>query len=259
MRLAALAFGTVTLVAASVAALAVAGVLRPREAPRVQVAATPFAQNVEATPDTSRRAIPEELRARTAPPPRAATPGGTPVVSAPRRTATTGRCPDPALTLSTILEEGVGSTSWTFLVTGECALSKLALDIRIATDRGSDARCFETPFMRRVPTADFEWSDLACGQIGFPPNTALIDGWSLAGGRIPDGVSETRLTIVYRNSPSTPPGLPEPRGLLFTWSWDGGPSTAVPWDVLPILGRFVRAGGDTIARALPLPPPNVSR
>jgi hypothetical protein len=172
--------------------------------------------------------------------------------STPPRAAPAGACPDPQLVLSTIVAKGVGNVSWTFLVTGDCPLSRLDLNVRLATDRTTDAQCFTADTLRRVTGSDVEWSDLACEQIGYPPNNDLIEGWWFEPSRIPQAARETRLTIVRRSAPAGPPGLPEPAGLLFTWSWDGGPPTTETWDALPILGRSSAPDGDTITRALPL-------
>jgi len=230
--------------------------------PKQIAAATPFAPNPNATPEANPRLIPVELRSPTPARTRAATPPGTPPPappaappqsSVPRRTATTGPCPDPELVLSTIIRDRGEGTAWTFLITAQCALSRLELNVRLATVGGWDPRCFEQEAMARERLIN-EWSDMACSQIGYPPQNDLIEGWWFEPTRLPAGISETRVTVTYRRTPYTPPGLPAPKGLLFTWSWDGGEVNSLVWDALPLLGRSEEPPyGQTITRRLPLP------
>jgi hypothetical protein len=238
-------------------ALLLAGCTRA-SLPKQIAAATPFAPNPNATTEANPRLIPRELRSPTPAPLRtpvvATSEAPLPAAAATPRTRTTGPCPDPELVLSTILRERTGGTAWTFLITAECALSRLELHIKLATSEGSDPRCFEQEAMLREYDRPNEWSDMACSQIGYPPQNDLIEGWWFEPVRLLPGESESRVTIVYRTTPHTPPGLPTPFGLLFTWSWDGGEVNSMRWDALPLLGRSEEPPhGQTITRSLPLP------
>jgi hypothetical protein len=222
-------------------------------APQQVAAAAAFTPNANATPEAGRRLIPAELRSPTPGPRPTARPTAFPTLAAPRRTATTGPCPAPEIVLSTIMDSRPGGTAWTFLITADCALSRLELNIRLATTGGADPRCFEQEAMARERLIN-EWSDMACSQVGYRLNNDLIEGWWFEPSRLPAAASESRVTIVYRTTPQSPPGLPAPVGLLFTWSWDGGEPTSTRWDALPLLGRSVEPpNGQTITRLLPLP------
>lgn len=242
-------------IAASIVAIALLGAgCTSKPAPPKQVAAaTPFAPNPNATPDVSRRAVPAELRSPAGI--GAPIPVPSPAPQRPRRSGTTGPCADPEIVLSTIIEERPQATAWTFLVTANCALSRMELNIRLATAGAWDAQCFTVEYMRRQRTTPpDEWTDMACSQVGYPPNNDLIEGWWFEGAFVPEGASESSVTILHRLPPGAPPGLPAPVGLLLTWNWDGGRVTKMAWDALPLIGRSVEPKGETITRGLPLPP-----
>ncbi len=228
----------------------VLGACTKAPAPPPQIAApAAFAPNPSATPDLNRRAALPELRG-SGPRPSGAT-GASGFVRSP---APGEVCADPRLVLSTITGAGVGSVTWTFIVTADCDLAPLSLNIRLSTDRPTDAQCFDQDTSKRQPASGREWSDLGCSQIGYPPNNDLIEGWSFESSRVAAGTRQSRLTVVHRTAPNAPPALPEPAGLLFTWAWAGGTPTSRTWDALPILGRSSAASGDTITRLLPLAP-----